>query len=161
MPTSAFFSNFAIMSKVCALYHVVINTKNRKLTIPESHKRELYKYLYGILEHRNCRLWRMNGISNHIHMLIDLHPSVALSELVQALKQGSSRWLKCRKDFPDFEGWGKEYYAFTVDKSGADAVIDYIKGQEGHHYVDRQTFDDEMKAFCLEYGIEWHQGALT
>ncbi len=131
------------------------------MTIPEAHKRELYKYLYGILTRRNCSLLRMNGVSNHVHMLVDLHPSISLAELVQALKQGSSKWLKENPNFPMFEGWGKEYFAFSVSKSAAPVIINYIIGQEQHHSRSMCNFEEEIKAICMEYGVEWHSGALT
>ena len=51
------------MSKVCALYHIVINTRFRKRTIPEAYKKELYMYMYGIIQNNKCKLLRMNGIA--------------------------------------------------------------------------------------------------
>ncbi|MDE6125349.1 MAG: transposase [Muribaculaceae bacterium] len=104
------------MSKTSAIYHIVINTYCRKMTIPEIHKRELYQYIFGIIRNRNCGLYRINGIGNHIHMLVELHPSVALATLLQNIKQSSSIWLKQNDNFPRFEGWGKEYFAFTYSK---------------------------------------------
>lgn len=104
------------MSKVSALYHIVFCTKGRRMTITEEHKRELYGYLYGIIRNNKCKLLRMNGIANHLHMLVELHPSVALSNLMQSLKQSSSIWLKSNAHFPYFEGWASEYYAFTIGK---------------------------------------------
>jgi len=94
-------------------------------------------------------------------LLVDLHPSISLAELVQALKQGSSRWLRYNQNFPMFEGWGKEYFAFSVSKSVAPTIIDYIIGQEQHHSRPACNFEEEIKAICLEYGVEWHSGALT
>ena len=149
------------MSKVCAIYHIVINTKNRRMTIPEEHKRELYQYLHGIILHKQCKTLRINGIPNHIHLLVELNPTLSISELVQTLKQNSSRWLKCNTNFPDFESWGKEYYAFTISKSAENSIIEYIKGQTEHHRSGAIDFESEMKAICAEFGIDWHPGALT
>ena len=147
------------MSKVSAAYHIVINTRQRKMTIPESCKRELYKYIYGIIRNHRCDVYRMNGIGNHIHILLELHPSVALSALIQSVKQGSSLWIKSRTDFPYFEGWGKEYFAFAVESRRIPQIIEYIKTQESHHY--KSNCDDELRELCEAYGIIWHDGALT
>ena len=72
-----------------AKVHIVINTRFRKRTIPEAYKKELYMYMYGIIQNNKCKLLRMNGIANHIHMLVDLHPSISLSSLMQSLKQSA------------------------------------------------------------------------
>ena len=102
-----------VMSRVVALYHIVINTKHRRPTINEANKRTLYSYIYSIIKKRGCFLYRMNGIANHIHILLDLHPSVSLSNLMLEIKRDSSIWMKQSGFFPEFDGWGKEYAAFT------------------------------------------------
>ncbi len=139
------------MSKVSILVHVVINTYCRKMTISDSHKRELYKYIYGIITNRKCKLLRMNGIRNHIHMLIELNSTISLAELMQAIKQGSSRWLKSNPDFPNFEGWGKEYFAFSIAQDDCEEVVEYIKNQENHHYA--TSFDDELAVLSAQAGF--------
>ena len=148
------------MSKVCALYHIVINTRFRKRTIPEAYKKELYMYMYGIIQNNKCKLLRMNGIANHIHMLVDLHPSISLSSLMQSLKQSSSKWMKCNEHFAYFEGWGKEYFAFSVGRESMDDVIQYIRNQEDHH-LGNDGFDAEIQELCVRYGIELEETGLT
>lgn len=137
------------MSTVKAIYHIVINTRFRNMTIDEEHKRELYKYIYGIINEHNCKLLRMNGIANHIHILLQLHPTVALSNLIHEIKRSSSIWMKSQRDkFPSFEGWGKEYAAFTCSFKDQANIINYIKNQEIHHQI--TTFEDEMNKMSSE-----------
>lgn len=113
------------MSTVKSLYHIVINTKNREMTIPEESKRELYAYMYGIIKNSGCTLIRMNGIPNHIHLLVDLSSQLSLSQFMHNLKRSSSIWAKKRSDlFPDFVGWGKEYYAFSCSMGQKDAIVE-------------------------------------
>ena len=145
------------MSTVKALYHIVINTKSRKMTITEENKRELYKYIYGIINSYNCKLIRMNGIANHIHILLQLHPTVALSNLMHEVKRSSSIWVKEHNDlFPFFDGWGKEYAAFTCSFKDQNTIIDYIKGQEVHHKV--YTYEDEIKTLSVENDCVYYEG---
>lgn len=150
---------FERMSHVRAIYHIVINTKNRMMTIPDAYKRELYAYIYGILKANNCLLYRINGTRNHIHMLIDLHPSVALSSLMQSIKQSSSKWLKSNANFPYFGGWGKEYYAATIARDRINDVIEYIKNQESHHYS--TSFETEIEQIFATYGLPFNKEYLT
>lgn len=147
------------MSKVSAIYHIVINTKNRRKSIPDSKKRDLYKYIYAIIKNNDCVLLRINGIANHIHILVELHQTVALSTLVKSIKQSSSRWLSGNADFPLFEGWGREYFAATIHRDMIEQVKQYIINQDNHHA--KINFEDEVKEFCRENGIIWHDGALS
>lgn len=101
----------------------------------------------------------MNGISNHIHMLIDLHQSIALSDLMLEIKRESSRWMKQSGLFPHFDGWGREYAAFSCSYREKDGVIEYIKSQEVHHQV--TPFEDELHKLYDETGQEWNEYALT
>ena len=133
------------MSTVKSLYHIVINTKGRLMTLPEENKRELYAYMYGIIKNSGCTLIRMNGTPNHIHMLVDLSSEVALSQFMRGLKRSSSIWAKSHPElFPAFMGWGKEYYAFSCGVDQKDAIVEYIKNQEKHHRI--YGFDDEMQS---------------
>ncbi|MFD1141529.1 transposase [Larkinella insperata] len=91
------------------LYQIVFGTKYRKPTTNEA----LYRYIWGVLENKNCRLFRINGVGDHVHILCDLHPAVALANLVKDVKAGSSIWMKQSGLFPDFEGWAVGYSAFT------------------------------------------------
>ena len=66
------------------------------------------------MQNTQSTLFAINGIENHIHLLINLHPSVRLSDLVRDIKLSTSQWIKQNRDlFPQFAGWGKEYGAFT------------------------------------------------
>ncbi len=147
------------MSKVSAIFHIVINTYSRRMTIPEESKKVLYMYIHGIIKNNNCKLYRINGIGNHIHLLVDITPSISLSQLVQAIKQSSSKWLKEQSQFSAFEGWGKEYFAFSVSQPMCENVKNYIINQEKHHL--KCSFEDEMKEILPHAGFEWNEYLLT
>lgn len=87
-------------------YHLVFNTKNRQRTIPDVNCQELYKYIWGIIKNKCCKLYKINGSCEHLHLLCDLHPSMALADFVRDIKISSSEWLKRNSNFPDFAGWG-------------------------------------------------------
>lgn len=137
------------MSYVIQLTHIVINTKERRMTLSHESKTELFKYIWGIITNKNCRLYRINGIGNHIHMLIGIHQSISLMELVREIKRSSSVWIKQSGNSPKFEGWSKEYAAFSVSWEAKENVINYIKNQEEHHRV--TSFDDEYKSILKQH----------
>ena len=148
-----------IMSAVSSMYHVVINTYRRQMTIPEETSEHLYRYIWSIIKSRGCRLYRINGIGNHIHMLIELAPTIALSDLVRDIKQGSSKWAKQQVYFPQFSGWGKEYGPFSCSSRDRETIMNYIINQREHHKV--KTFEDEYKDMVEMSGIEWNEHRLT
>ncbi len=47
-------------------YHIVFGTKHREATIAEAHCEELYKYISGIIKNNKCKLYRINGVEDHI-----------------------------------------------------------------------------------------------
>lgn len=139
------------MSKVLAYYHIVFCTKERRMTLPLDQCEHLYRFLWKMLDERNCRLLRIGGVQNHVHMLINLHPSIALSALMKDLKGHSAGWLNRDSRFPDFNGWAREYYASTISENLKDTVINYIKTQKEHHLL--TAFDDELEALCRDSGL--------
>ena len=146
------------MSYTRNLLHIVINTKNREITIGEAHCEDLYRYITSIISDEKCRLLRINGIENHVHMLIDLHPVVALAKLIQEIKQNTSLWMKRSGLFPDFSGWGAEYYACSISPKLADTVIDYIVSQKLHHGV--RTYEDELQQLFASSGSPWRENLM-
>ncbi|MBR5435237.1 MAG: IS200/IS605 family transposase [Muribaculaceae bacterium] len=147
------------MSAVSSLFHIVINTLRREMTISDEASDQMYRYINSIVKSKNCRLLRINGIGNHIHMLVELSPTVALSDLVRDIKQGSSKWAKQNSNFSAFCGWGKEYGAFSCSVRDKDNIINYIINQREHHKV--KTFEDEYKAMISNSDLEWNEYRLT
>lgn len=140
------------MSKTNILCHIVFATKARERTIFPEKKRELYAYIYGIIKNKKCEVIRINGTADHIHLLIDLHPSIALSDLVKAIKQNTTNWIKQTWILPQFDGWAKGYYAGSIGVEGKDACRQYIINQEEHHRS--KTFLQEMEWALMRRGLE-------
>ncbi|MCM1520914.1 MAG: IS200/IS605 family transposase [Lachnoclostridium sp.] len=133
------------MSKVDSTYHLVFATKNRRTTIPTELRRDVYKMLYTILKENNCFVFRINGTSNHVHILFNLHPTIALSTIVNRLKTITSHWMSNDDRFLYFKGWCNEYFAETVSRDDVPAKIEYIKNQESHHGL--ISLEDELTEF--------------
>ena len=140
------------------IYQVVFGTKNRESTIREEYCEELYKYIWGIIKNKNCKLYRINGVEDHVHILSDLHPSVSLSDYVKDIKVASSLWMKEHGKFIDFRGWQDGYGAFTYSIREKDVLINYIKNQKEHHKA--EGFYDEYKRLLIENGIEFDEKYL-
>jgi len=134
------------------LYHLIFRTKSSRETLVPEHSHELYAYLMGTIKNKNCFLYRINGMENHIHILSDLHPSIALADFMRDLKAFSSLWLKQTGKFPKFDGWADGYAALTYSWKDKDMIVNYIKNQQEHHK--HESFEDELKRLLIEHGIE-------
>ena len=140
------------MSHVNALYHIVFATYERRMTITNEYREDVYRFIWSIISEKRSNLLRIGGIANHIHILLNLHQSVSLSDMVRDIKAKSSGWLRKDNRFPYFEGWAKEYFAATISFDDRHRVIEYIKGQQQHHNI--QTFDDEYNEMLSSEGLE-------
>ena len=140
------------------LYQVVFSTKNRERTLIAKHRQDLFKYIWRILQSKKCHLYQMNGVEDHLYILTHLHPSVALTDLIKDIKPASSKFIKEKNIFPDFNGWQNGYGAFTYSIDRKDILINYIKNQEEHHRV--KTFRNEYKELLMENGVEFDEKYL-
>ena len=139
-------------------YQIIFGTKYRKPTISQTHETELYKYIFGIITNKKCKLYRLNGIEDHIHIFSDIHPTICISDFVKDIKVASSKWMKETGKFPAFEGWQDGYGAFNYSTRGKDKLINYIKNQKEHHKT--ETFFDEFRRLLVENGIEFDEKYL-
>ena len=134
------------------LYHIVTRTKNNRPTLKQENSEELFAYIAGIIKNKNSFLYRINGIENHIHILTDMHPSIAPKDFVKDIKVYSSLWLKKSGLHPYFEGWSEGYASLTCSFGDLDRLINYIKNQ--HHHHKKESFEEEYRRLIEEAGIE-------
>lgn len=140
------------------LYQIVFSTKNREHTLTKANREELYKYIWGILKNKDCHLYRIGGITDHIHIVTHIHPSISLASLVKDIKLASTDHIKVRQLFPDFAGWQNGYGGFTYTFKDKDQLIEYVKKQEERHKS--VTFKDELIELLKEHGIEFDEKYL-
>ena len=145
-------------SFVSCLMHVVFSTKDRRPFITPELQERLWPYLGGIARENKMRALKVGGVADHIHILLSLPSTLAISKAVQLIKGNSSKWV--HETFPHlatFE-WQEGYGAFSLSVSGVDATTAYIENQAEHHL--RRTFKEELKAILDKHGMEYGFNAL-
>lgn len=116
------------------IYHIVLRTHQGTAPIEEAHERDLYKFIFGFCINHRCKLYRVNGMPDHIHMLVSIHPSIAVASFVHDLKIATHNYMKIHRDyFPDFVKWERGYCALTYAESERMRVTNYIINQKEHH----------------------------
>lgn len=138
------------------LTHIVFSTKDRANLISDEIKFELHAYLGGLIKELKGKPIKINGMSDHIHILASFPPTVSVSDALRFIKANSSKWVS-EKFNVAFE-WQKGYGAFIVSRSGKDAVVKYIENQEEHH----KNFDfrEEFLELLRKYEIDFDENYL-
>ncbi len=144
------------MSYISSLYHVVFTTHHRKPVITNAHLEALYRVIASEIKRLKCKAFIINGIQDHIHILLSLHPTVALSDMMRDVKSKSSVWAQASGLFPLFVGWEHEYGAFSLSNSHKDAVYKYIESQQTHHSIN--SFDEEYRRLIMKAGLQMYEG---
>jgi len=140
------------------LYQIIFSTKQRRPTLYKENREKLFKYAWGILKNKKCHLYRINGVSDHLHIVTHIHPSISLSDLVKDIKLGCSHYIKLDNLFTDFSGWQEGYSAFTYSFHEKNRLIEYVKNQESHHK--KITFKEELTALLKEHHVDFDENFL-
>ncbi len=139
-------------------YHIVFAVRNRESFIIPKIKNELYKYITGVVTNQKQKLIAINGMPDHVHLLINCKPSIKLSDLVKEIKEHSSKYINSQKIIKGCFYWQSGFGAFSVSKREIGKVINYIDNQEEHHKTN--TFKKEYYDFLQEQGIEYKEEHL-
>src|SRR4051812_12047051 len=123
------------MSNTYTQIHIqfVFIVKYRKGLILKTFRDELYKYITGIVQKNEHKLIIINGVEDHLHLLIGMRPHQSISNLMQDVKGSSSKWINDSKLLNTHFEWQAGYGAFSYSKSELQNVINYIARQEEHH----------------------------
>jgi putative transposase len=132
------------------LVHVVFSTKDRQRFIDDVLQGRLHAYLGGIAEGLQCKALAVGGVEDHVHLLISYPPKLAVADLLRELKANSSKWVHEEFSGLDAFAWQPGYAAFSVSRSVADAIIDYIRNQKKHHQ--RRTLREEVALLLEKHG---------
>jgi putative transposase len=133
----------------------VFAVKFRQGLISSSWKDELYQYITGIVQNNKHKLICINGMPDHIHILIGVRPHQSISDLMQDIKGGSSKWINEKKFLKGKFEWQQGYGAFSYGKSQVKDVVHYIQNQEQHHQ--KKTFLQEYVEFLEKFEVEYEE----
>ncbi len=138
--------------------HIVFSTKYRKPLIHPDIEEELYAYIGGTIKSLKGNSIKINGVSNHIHILATLPKTITLSKYLEEIKRSSSKWIKTKGSNYKSFSWQRGYGAFSVSSYKVDVVRNYIAKQKEHHKS--QDFKKEFIKFLDEYKIEYDERYL-
>ena len=135
--------------------HAVFTVQNRACVIHKRWQEELYRYITGIVQNHGHKVLAINGMPDHVHLFFGMRPTQSLSELMQAVKGDSSKWINEKQLVRGRFSWQEGYGAFSYSKSHVPNVIQYIKNQEQHHRT--RTFIEEYHDLLDKFGVSFEK----
>jgi putative transposase len=115
--------------------HLVFVTKYRRHVFSKAHLESMRPILSAVCHDFEAELVEFDGEHDHVHLLVNYPPKVALSKLVNSLKGVSSRIL--RKQHPDlvrryWKGvlWSPSYFAASCGGAPLSIIKQYIENQK-------------------------------
>jgi len=115
----------------------------------------LHSYMAGIATEKGAVPVAINGMPDHVHLLIKSSKNIADANFMKELKGGSSSWMNENHLISGRFKWQAGYGWFSVSPKDTDEVIAYIKNQAKHH--EEVTFEEEYRKFLVKYQIEFDE----
>lgn len=106
----------------------------------------------GVVKGLNGYPQLINGIEDHVHLLVALRSTHRFSDFMRDLKSGTSKWIHEEIGNVSFN-WQEGYAAFSVSAALRDRVYAYIANQEQHH--SKRTFRDELEMMLKKAGVKY------
>ena len=116
---------------------------------------QLHAYIGGTAKNLDSPCLAIGGTNNHVHLLISQSKKIALSRLMEEVKNSSSKWIKTKGPMLRTFGWQDGYGAFTIGESQTEALQAYIEGQKERHK--KLTFEQELVALLKKYRVPYDE----
>lgn len=139
-------------------YHTVFSTRQRAPLITSEMEERLYPFMGGIVRDLRCALLAINGMPDHVHLLIGYRADLSHSEMLQQIKGRSSKWINETWPQRGRFAWQAGYGGFTVSKSAVAEVEGYIARQKEHHQL--MDFQTEFLELLRRHGIAFDPASV-
>jgi REP element-mobilizing transposase RayT len=129
--------------------HFILITQNRAPSISQNNRERIEKYITGIINNNNSKLYSIYANPEHIHFLSSRSPKISEEVLATIVADSSSKFINDNKLGIGVFEWQQSASAFSVSKSDVDKVCKYILNQPTHHQ--KVSFAEEYDEFLNHY----------
>ena len=129
--------------------HVVFAVEGRQNLIKTEYNDELQKYITGIVNNNNSRLYSIYANPEHVHFLASRSPKLSEEALATIVTDSALKFINDNKLSIGAFAWQQSASAFSVSKSEVDKVCRYILNQPEHHK--KISFAEEYDTFLKHY----------
>ena len=129
--------------------HFILITKDRAPIIPETIRNRIEKYITGIINNNNSKLYSIYANPEHVHFLVSRSPKLSEDILINSIANSTEKFINENKLINETFVWQQSASAFSVSKSEVDKICKYILNQSEHHK--KVTFAQEYEEFLKHY----------
>ncbi|NOT73542.1 MAG: IS200/IS605 family transposase [Cyclobacteriaceae bacterium] len=133
----------------------VFAVKYRASLIESQWEIELHKYITGIIQNHGHKMISINGMPDHLHIFVGLHPTQSISSIMKITKVSSTDWINESRFTKGKFAWQEGYGAFSYGRSQIDRVYNYILNQKKHH--EKKNFITEYKELLKAFEIDYDE----
>ncbi len=135
--------------------HFILITSNRLPLIEDINRIRIEKYVTGIVNNNESKLYAIYANPDHVHFLVSRSPKLSEENLATIVAQSTERFINENKLCKGLFSWQLSASAFSVSKSEVDKVCKYILNQPEHHR--KVSFTEEYESFIKFYqkSIRW------
>jgi len=137
---------------------IIFAVQGRGSLISLAWQKELYKFITGLVKNKGQKLIVINGVQDHIHILLSINPSCRILDLVREIKKSSNKCINENFISMNKFQWQNGYGVFSYNKSAVDKVVKYINNQEEHHK--KRSFKEEYIDFLEKFEVDYKQEYL-
>jgi putative transposase len=138
--------------------HLVFSPRGRDGCIREEIQKEVYSYISKVISNKNHKSLNINGMPDHVHILVGLNPSVSVSDLVRDIKRSSALYINEQKLVKEKFQWQEGYGVFSYSRSHLSLISDYIENQKNHHH--KRSFKEEYLEFLDKFEVPFEEKYL-
>mgnify|MGYP002863778516 FL=1 len=129
--------------------HFILITQNRLPIIMEKHRDRIEKFITGVVNNNDSKLYSIYANPEHVHFLVSRSPKISEETLLNRVADSSEKFINENKLCMGIFSWQESASAFSVSKSDVDRVCKYIRNQPEHHK--KVSFQKEYDDFISFY----------
>ena len=129
--------------------HFILITQNRVPFIQEAVRPRIEKYITGIVNNNQSKMYSIYANPEHLHFLVSRSPKISEEIFATIVAESSANFIQSNKLCVGTFAWQQSASAFSVSKTDVDKVCKYILNQPEHHK--KVTFADEYETFLKHY----------
>ena len=114
-------------------YHIAWGTKGRAPLIRGGFAAALHEQIASNAARLGAMVDAVGGVEDHVHLVVSMPPSIALSEFVRQLKGSSSHHVNHELAPSVVFAWQAGYGVISLDSKQLDRAVQYVKAQSDHH----------------------------
>jgi putative transposase len=119
----------------------VFAPKSRASLIQSEWEVELYKYITGIVQNNKHKMLCINGMPDHVHMLIGFHTTQSIADFMQDIKANSSKWInekKLTRSRFEWQSWIWRIFLFEITGFECDSLYSKSKSASSKENLSRR-----------------------